>query len=339
MTRSVAPGTPRNGPALEVEDLQVLYKPKNGGNPIRAVEGVSFTLAKGETLGLIGESGSGKTSLARALMQLTPVSRGRALVGGVDMASLKGEALRTARSKLQMVFQDPTASLDPRMSIGDSVMEPLVVQRRGNRAEQRQKLREMFSMVGLHPDHADRYPHELSGGQKQRAGIARALILKPDVVICDEAVSALDVALQAEILELLKRLQGELGLAYLFITHDLGVVANVSDRVAVMYLGRLAELSDVPALIERPRHPYSEALISAQPRFTHHEGWERIVLRGDLPSPADPPSGCRFRTRCPYVVERCRVEEPALIEVSTGQSAACHRINELHLQGLVPQHN
>jgi oligopeptide/dipeptide ABC transporter ATP-binding protein len=321
-------------PALVVQDLEVLYKPRGGGQPIRAVDGVSFTLNRGETLGLIGESGSGKTSLARALMQLVPVSRGHARVGGTDFATLRGAALRAARPKLQMVFQDPTASLDPRMKIGDSIAEPLVVQRRGSKQDQRDRLATTLSLVGLHPDHAERYPHELSGGQKQRAGIARALILDPEVIICDEAVSALDVALQAEILELLKRLQRELGLSYLFITHDLGVVANVADRVAVMYLGRLAELADVGALIDRPRHPYSEALISAQPRFVPEPGWERIVLNGDLPSPADPPSGCRFRTRCRYVVERCAVEEPPLRELSSGQSAACHRGGELHLQGL-----
>lgn len=318
---------------LQVDDLTVSFPTKRKGQRVRAVDGVSFALREGETLGLIGESGSGKSTLSRALLQLVRPTGGGVHLAGADLAALRGRAKREALTRLQMVFQDPNASLDPRMRIVSSVEEPLVVQGRGNRAERRTRALAMLESVGLSAEHGERYPHELSGGQKQRVNIARALVLDPALVVCDEPVSALDVALQAEILDLLRRLQAEFGLSYLFITHDLAVVSNIANRVAVMYLGRLMELGPVDEVVERPLHPYTEALVSAQPRIDAQQR-DRIVLEGDIPSPADPPSGCRFRTRCRYAEQTCAEEVPKWREVEPGRWSACHFPGSLPLRGV-----
>ncbi|MEV0081577.1 oligopeptide/dipeptide ABC transporter ATP-binding protein [Saccharopolyspora sp. NPDC050642] len=318
---------------LQVDDLAVSFATKRKGERVRAVDGVSFALREGETLGLIGESGSGKSTLSRALLQLVRPSGGEVRLAGADLAALRGRARREALTRLQMVFQDPNASLDPRMRIASSVEEPLVVQGKGNRAERRTRALAALESVGLSAEHGERYPHELSGGQKQRVNIARALVLDPALVVCDEPVSALDVALQAEILDLLRRLQAGLGLSYLFITHDLAVVSNIADRVAVMYLGRLMELGPVDEVVERPLHPYTEALVSAQPRIGAQQR-DRIVLEGDIPSPVDPPSGCRFRTRCRYAQQRCAEEVPKWAEVEPGRWSACHFPESLPLRGV-----
>jgi oligopeptide/dipeptide ABC transporter ATP-binding protein len=320
-------------PLLEVEDLHVSYPTRQRGERVKAVDGVSFAMREGETLGLIGESGSGKSTLGRALLRLVTPTAGAARLRGTDLVALRGHASREMSDHLQMVFQDPNSSLNPRMRVLASVEEPLAVRRVGSRAQRRARALELFTLVGLSRELGDRYPHELSGGQKQRVSIARALVLDPALVVCDEAVSALDVALQAEILELLRRLQSDLGLAYLFITHDLSVVAHIADRVAVMYLGRLMEIAPVEQLVERPRHPYTEALVSAQPRMTVG-GRERIVLEGDIPSPLHPPSGCRFRTRCRYATDRCAEEVPAWRELAPGHLVACHHTDALALSGV-----
>ncbi|TQM09014.1 ABC transporter ATP-binding protein [Pseudonocardia kunmingensis] len=321
-------------PLLDVEDLYVSYATRRRDERVKAVDGVSFAVHEGETLGLIGESGSGKSTLGRALMRLVRPTAGTARLRGTDLVTLRGRAGREMSAHLQMVFQDPHAALDPRMRVLASIEEPLAIRRTGDRERRRARALELLDLVGLSRELGARYPHELSGGQKQRVNIARALVLDPALVVCDEAVSALDVALQAEILELLATLQSELGLAYLFITHDLSVVANIADRVAVMYLGRLMELGPVEQLVTRPRHPYTEALVSAQPRVGGDDGRERIVLQGDIPSPVHPPSGCRFRTRCRYATQRCAEEVPAWRELGPGHRVACHHADVLALTGV-----
>ncbi|MHA6630872.1 ABC transporter ATP-binding protein [Pseudonocardia sichuanensis] len=321
-------------PLLDVEDLYVSYATRRRDERVKAVDGVSFAVHEGETLGLIGESGSGKSTLGRALMRLVRPTAGTARLRGTDLVTLRGRAGREMSAHLQMVFQDPHAALDPRMRVLASIEEPLAIRRTGDRERRRARALELLDLVGLSRELGARYPHELSGGQKQRVNIARALVLDPALVVCDEAVSALDVALQAEILELLATLQSELGLAYLFITHDLSVVANIADRVAVMYLGRLMELGPVEQLVTRPRHPYTEALVSAQPRVGGDDGRERIVLQGDIPSPVHPPSGCRFRTRCRYATQRCAEEVPAWRELGPGHRVACHHADALALTGV-----
>jgi len=321
-------------PLLDVEDLHVSYPTRRRDERVKAVDGVSFAMHEGETLGLIGESGSGKSTLGRALLRLVRPTAGSARLRGTDLVALRGRAGREMAALLQMVFQDPHASLDPRMRVLASIEEPLAIRRVGDRERRRVRALELFDLVGLSRELGARYPHELSGGQKQRVSIARALVLDPALVVCDEAVSALDVALQAEILELLRRLQAELGLAYLFITHDLSVVAHIADRVAVMYLGRLMELGPVDQLVTRPRHPYTEALVSAQPRIGVDDRRERIVLEGDIPSPVHPPSGCRFRTRCRYATQRCADEVPAWQELAPGHRVACHYADTLELSGV-----
>lgn len=318
---------------LKVDDLAVSFPTKRAGARVRAVDGVSFELREGETLGLIGESGSGKSTLSRALLQLIRSSAGAIHLDGVDLAPQRGRVRREALTKLQMVFQDPNASLNPRMRILSSVAEPLVAQRRGDRTTRRRRALAALESVGLTAEQGERYPHELSGGQKQRANIARALVLDPALVVCDEPVSALDVALQAEILDLLRGLQAEFGLSYLFITHDLAVVSNIANRVAVMYLGRLMELGPVDEIVERPLHPYTEALVSAQPRIEVQQR-AKIVLEGDIPSPVDPPSGCRFRTRCRYAEAACALETPKWREVRPGRWSACHFAETLSLHGV-----
>ncbi len=307
---------------VAVEDLAKHFSA--GGGLVRAVDGVDFSIRRGETLGLVGESGCGKSTVGRLIARLVEPTRGRVRFEGEDLTALSGEALRRRRADFQMVFQDPFGSLNPRRRVLDAVREPLDIHGRGSRAERRDRALDLLEKVGLGAHHADRYPHEFSGGQRQRIGIARALALAPKLLICDEAVSALDVSIQAQIVNLLRRLQQELGLTYLFIAHDLSVVRHVSDRIVVMYLGRIVETADRVALFANPRHPYTQALLSAIPQPKPERRRSRVVLQGDIPSPLDPPAGCRFHTRCPLAFERCRREEPTLAPAAPGHLAACH---------------
>ena len=319
-------------PLLEVRNL-VKHFPVGGGflsrreGVVRAIEGVSFTLYRGETLGLVGESGCGKTTTGRCILQLERATSGEIVFEGVDLTKQSDEQLRTLRRRMQVIFQDPYSSLNPRMTIGQILEEPLRVHRliEGKRARS-ERVRELLSQVGLLPQHAARYPHQMSGGQRQRVGIARALAMEPSLIICDEPVSALDVSIQAQIINLLEQLQAQLGLTYLFIAHDLSVVRHISDRVAVMYLGRIVELADRQALYEAPAHPYTRALLSAVPipdpqlEATR----ERTVLRGEVPSPLSPPSGCVFHPRCPMAESRCAAQIPGAREIRPEHWGACH---------------
>jgi peptide/nickel transport system ATP-binding protein/oligopeptide transport system ATP-binding protein len=315
---------------LEVSDLKKhfpIYKgvfSKVSGH-VYAVDGVSFSIAKGETLGLVGESGCGKSTVGRTLLRLLEPTAGTVRVAGEDITHLEGERLLPYRRRMQMIYQDPYASLNPRMTAGEIVGEPMVVHDVGTPAERREKVASLFDRVGLRPESASRYPHEFSGGQRQRIGIARALALNPDLIVGDEPVSALDVSIQAQIINLLMDLQDEFGLSYLFVAHDLAVVEHISHRVAVMYLGRIVEMTDRKSLFEMPLHPYTEALLSAVPiPKASARGRKRVILTGDVPSPINPPSGCHFHARCPYAMPRCKVEAPALREVVPGHVAACH---------------
>lgn len=322
---------------LEVEGLKVHYPVRHSRkDKVRAVDGVSFQIRAGETVGLIGESGSGKSTISRAIAQLVDPTEGRVIYQGDPIYEMPRTKRREMRRHIQMVFQDPHASLDPRMSIWQSVVEPLRIQKIGTTDDRKALALTLLERVGLTENHARRYPHELSGGQKQRVSIARALTLNPQLVLCDEPVSALDVALQAEILNLFAELQAELGLAYLFITHDLSVVAHIAHRIGVMYLGQLMELGTVSDVIDRPAHPYTDALLKAQPLPlpSHMRTGERVLLQGEIPSPISPPSGCRFRTRCPHAVSRCSTEIPEWREVSPDHWVACHFSEAMNLGGL-----
>jgi oligopeptide transport system ATP-binding protein len=317
---------------LSVERLSKDFSAANGlfssrfGDKVSAVKDVDLSIQRGQTLGLVGESGSGKSTIGRCIIRLIKPTAGRVLVDGKDVHTLGGAELKAFRRDVQIVFQDPQSSLNPRMTIGELVREPFLIHGIGGKAEQMAQVRELLETVGLNPEHINRYPHEFSGGQRQRIGIARALALRPKLIICDEPVSALDVSIQAQILNLLGDLQREFGLTYLFIAHDLGVVQHVSDQVAVMYLGSLVEMGDVQSLYATPHHPYTQSLLSAipVPDPAEQRTRSRILLPGDPPSPLDPPSGCRFRTRCPLAQDVCAEEAPRLTEVAPGHSCACH---------------
>jgi peptide/nickel transport system ATP-binding protein/oligopeptide transport system ATP-binding protein len=313
---------------LVVRNLKKYYPVKTGvlqrvTDHVLAVDDVSFTVKKGETLGLVGESGCGKTTVGRAILRLTEPTAGEVEFDGKNLLNLKGEALKIVRRDMQIIFQDPYASLDPRMRIGDSVMEGLEIHSIGNRKDRYQMAVDTLRKVGLEEYHSRRFPHEFSGGQRQRIGIARALALQPRFIICDEPGSALDVSIQSQVLNILKDLQQEFGLTYLFIAHNLGVVEHISDRVAVMYLGKMVELATREALFSNPLHPYTKALMSAIPIPNPRLRRERIILKGDVPSPLNPPSGCRFHPRCPIAVAHCAVEEPPFEEKTPGHRAAC----------------
>jgi peptide/nickel transport system ATP-binding protein/oligopeptide transport system ATP-binding protein len=293
---------------------------------VQAVDDVSFAIKDGETLGMVGESGCGKTTVGRTMLRLTEPSGGQIFFGGVNVFSLKGRDLKDMRRNMQIIFQDPYASLDPRLPIGDSIMEGLRIHNIGTPKERYGVVLDMLHKVGLEEYHAHRYPHEFSGGQRQRIGIARALALRPKFIVCDEPVSALDVSIQSQVLNLLKDLQREFGLTYLFIAHNLSVVEHISDRVAVMYLGKMVELTDREELFRNPLHPYTQALMSAIPIPDPKIKRDRIILKGDVPSPLHPPSGCRFHPRCPVAIDHCKVQEPPFLEVSPGHYVACWRV-------------
>jgi oligopeptide/dipeptide ABC transporter ATP-binding protein len=298
--------------------------------PVRAVDGVSFTEQRGETLALVGESGSGKSTTARLALRLIEPSAGRIRFDGRDITTATQRSLRPLRQRMQMVFQDPFASLDPRLTVRQTLEEPLIVHRVGSTAERRERVDDMLALVGLGPHHAERYTHAFSGGQRQRVGIARALMLRPDFLVCDEPVSALDVSIQAQVLNLMQDLQERLGLTYLFIAHDLAVVKHVADRVAVMYLGQLMEVAPRDALFSEPRHPYTRMLLDAIPRPQPGLPPRPLAVAASEPGGAgDMPAGCRFHPRCPFAIERCRVETPALEAGGTAHAAACHRRDEL----------
>ena len=319
-------------PLVVVDHLSKDFSAANGlfnsrfGAKVSAVKDVSFTIAAGQTLGLVGESGSGKSTIGRCIIRLLQPTAGTVMVDGKNVHTLSGRRLKDFRREVQIVFQDPQSSLNPRMTIGELVREPFVIHRIGDKTEQMEQVRELLSIVGLNPEHINRYPHEFSGGQRQRIGIARALALRPKLIICDEPVSALDVSIQAQVLNLLSDLQKEFNLTYLFIAHDLGVVQHVSNQVAVMYLGSLVEFGDVKSLYGQPHHPYTQSLLSAIPVPDPKEqrSRQRILLSGDPPSPLDPPSGCRFRTRCPLAEAICAESAPELSTVAPNHSAACH---------------
>ncbi|MBM4761358.1 dipeptide ABC transporter ATP-binding protein [Bacillus sp. B15-48] len=318
---------------LEVKNLKQ-YFPIKGGllgrtvNHVKAVDDISFTVQEGETVSIVGESGCGKSTTGRAILRLDNPYAGEVFFDSVDLLALSKSEMRKKRQDLQIIFQDPYASLNPRQTVGQILEEALEIQNIVPKNERRQKIAELLETVGIGAHQIDRHPHEFSGGQRQRVGIARALSVNPKLIICDEAVSALDVSIQAQVLNLLKDLQRKFGLTYLFISHDLGVVRHISDRIIVMYLGKIVEVADKTSLFENPQHPYTNALLSAIPSTNIENKKERIILKGDVPSPIDPPMGCRFHTRCPYAFDRCRSEEPKLHSVNGTHQAACHLVED-----------
>lgn len=295
---------------------------------VKAVDDVSFTIREGETFGLVGESGCGKTTISRTILRLQPATGGSAFFDGEDIFTKRGAELKAMRRNMQIVFQDPYSSLDPRVPVGETIAEGLLIHGMRDRAKRTEIVQAMLDKVGLNPYHAYRYPHEFSGGQRQRIGIARALALNPRFIVCDEPVSALDVSIQSQILNLLKDLQKELGLTYLFVAHNLSVVEHISDRVGVMYLGKLVEVTTRKELYRNPQHPYTQALLSAIPLPNPRMRRERIVLKGDVPSPVNPPSGCRFHPRCPLAIDICKHEEPVFEEKSFDHWSACHLVEK-----------
>ena len=343
VVRAVASPADAEGPLLEVRRLKVYFPITRGivierhVGDVRAVDDVTLILRRGETLGLVGESGCGKSTMGRAILRLYRPTAGTITFDGQDITTLGGGALRSVRRRMQMIFQDPYASLNPRMTVGGIVGEPLDIHSIGTRSERRQRVEELFEIVGLDPSYAERYPHEFSGGQRQRVGVARALAVNPDLIVADEPVSALDVSIQAQIVNLLERLQAQFRLTYLFIAHDLSVVRHISDRIAVMYLGRIVELAPSRELYDAPRHPYTVALISAVPipDPAVESKRRRIILKGDVPNPAAPPRGCHFHTRC-WLRERlgnpaeCVEVAPQLRTVDAGHEVACHFAEQVH---------
>jgi oligopeptide transport system ATP-binding protein len=328
----------RNGATLlEVENLKMYFPITQGVilqrrvGYVRAVDNISFFIRSGETLGLVGESGCGKSTTGRAILQLYRPTDGAVRFEGKNLVEMKGGDLRRMRREMQMIFQDPYASLNPRMTVGSIIGEPLEIHNLAKGRAKQERVQELLRLVGLNPYFANRYPHEFSGGQRQRIGIARALAVEPKFIVCDEPISALDVSIQAQVINLLEELQEKLGLTYLFIAHDLAVVRHISDRVAVMYVGKLVELTDRDSLYENPLHPYTRALLSAvpvpDPVIESHR--RRIILAGDVPSPVNPPTGCRFNPRCPFAEENCKTDEPPLTEVKPGHWAACHYWDEI----------
>lgn len=322
-----------NTPLLKVEHLHKEFPTGSGfmggkfsKKVVSAVNDLSFEIRAGETFGLVGESGCGKSTTGRAIMHLDPPTSGKVYFEGRDISKMNKKELKAMRREMQFIFQDPYASLNPRMTIGEIISEPMVIHGIGTPEERIERVRELLDVVGLNPEHINRYPHEFSGGQRQRVGIARSFILRPKLIICDEPVSALDVSIQAQVLNLLKDLQQQYGTAYLFIAHDLSVVQHISDRVAVMYLGKMVELSDWKSLYAEPNHPYTQALLSAVPIPDPdvQQNRKRIILAGDPPSPIDPPSGCRFHTRCPIAQAKCSEEAPEFREIGEGHFCACH---------------
>jgi peptide/nickel transport system ATP-binding protein len=333
-------------PLLDVRDLRKAFPIRQGVfrrrvGEVRAVDGVSFHIDRGETLSLVGESGCGKTTTARCILRALEPTAGQIVFRRgdgttVDVAALPARRVRPLRREMQMVFQDPYSSLNPRKTLLDIVGEPLLVNRVGTRAERVERVAELLRLVGLRPEYMRRFPHAFSGGQRQRIGIARALALNPSLVVADEPVSALDVSVQAQILNLMVDLQSELGLTYLFVAHDLSVVKHVSDRVAVMYVGRIVEVAPTERLFTAPAHPYTEALLAAVPKPDPRLRAARVVLEGEVADPANPPAGCAFHPRCAYAVERCRAETPTLEPVAPGHQVSCHRARELSLRGVGP---
>ena len=324
-------GISAEAPILEVSNLKKHFPIMKGlvrrkVGDVRAVDGISFQIQKGETLGLVGESGCGKSTTGRVILQLDRATEGSVKYEGDELVGKNTRQMRVLRPNMQMVFQDPHASLNPRMTVASIIEEPLIEHRFGNRTERLAWIEELLRLVGLSPAHANRYPHEFSGGQRQRIGIARAIALNPRFVVCDEPIAALDVSIQAQVVNLLERLQNDLGLTYLFISHDLSMVRHLADRVAVMYLGRMVELASVDALYESPQHPYTQALHSAVPvpNPVVEFGRERIILKGDIPSPSNPPSGCSFHTRCPIATPECAERVPEWRETDPGHWVACH---------------
>ena len=309
---------------VKADHVKVYFKGKKRGQTVKAVDDVSFEIMKGETFGVVGESGCGKSTLGRTLIRLQKPTDGHIYLNGTDIAGLKGAQLKEMRKEAQIIFQDPSACLNPRRTIKQILMEPFEIHNLKDKIDVDAKIMELLQLVGLDSYHLSRYPHELSGGQKQRIGIARALALEPQIIICDEAVSALDVSVQAQVLNLLQELKEKLGLTYFFISHNLNVVYQVSDRVGVMYLGKMVEIANYDQLYEKRYHPYTEALLSAIPQVDKEEQKERIHLEGEVPSPYDPPSGCHFHTRCPKACDKCRQTAPELKEVAPGHYVACH---------------
>ncbi|MBP3040224.1 dipeptide ABC transporter ATP-binding protein [Bacillaceae bacterium Marseille-Q3522] len=319
---------PSDKPLLEIKDLKKYYPIKKGiisrtVGHVKAVDGLNFSVMQGETLSLVGESGCGKSTTGRAIIQLDPPTEGRVFFQGTDLSTLKGNELRKKRTEMQMIFQDPYSSLNPRKRVDQLLMEPLLAHKLASREEAKKKIERLLEIVGLTKFHSTRYPHEFSGGQRQRIGIARALVLNPKLIVCDEPVSALDVSIQAQVLNLLKDLQNEFQLTYVFIAHGLGAVKYISDRIAVMYLGKIVELAKTEELFKHPKHPYTQILLNAYPVPNPHlRNRNRIVVEGDVPSPANPPKGCRFHTRCPFAQDICRESQPEL--TGTDHAIACH---------------
>ncbi len=321
----------KNDVLLEVKNLKKYFNIYGGlmGNKVehlKAVDGVSFQIRRGETLGLVGESGCGKSTIGRTIIRLYDITDGEIIYDGTELGRLKQKEMRPYRKRMQMIFQDPYASLNSRMTVGDIIGESLDIHGLSRGAERQNRIYELLDKVGLVKDHANRYPHEFSGGQRQRIGIARSLAVSPDFIICDEPISALDVSIQAQVVNMLEDLQKEFGLTYLFIAHDLSMVKHISDRIGVMYLGKMVELADAADLYENPMHPYSQALLSAIPIPDPNvaKANKRIVLQGDVPSPLNPPSGCRFRTRCSHAMDICATLEPLLLDMGGGHMSACH---------------